>query len=138
MESAAALALSTGDQGIVRQDALIRFPVVPRADLAGAVNNTKRQVDVGSRAHQSTYYTINLSFGTPGQSVPVLIDTGSSELWVNPLCNKASYGLPQPLCSPATILNIVDPFGVRRDWKRRLCRWICQLLLRWRLRWRWS
>ncbi|KAK1997437.1 eukaryotic aspartyl protease [Colletotrichum falcatum] len=37
----------------------------------------------------STTYLIELSIGTPGQDTKVAIDTGSSELWVNPNCNKA-------------------------------------------------
>ncbi|KAK3330497.1 aspartic peptidase domain-containing protein [Apodospora peruviana] len=35
-------------------------------------------------------YLIELSIGTPGQSVKVAIDTGSDELWVNPDCNDPS------------------------------------------------
>lgn len=37
----------------------------------------------------STTYLIELSIGTPGQDTKVAIDTGSSELWVNPLCANA-------------------------------------------------
>ncbi|KAK2041498.1 eukaryotic aspartyl protease [Colletotrichum somersetense] len=37
----------------------------------------------------STTYLIELSIGTPGQDTKVAIDTGSSELWVNPNCNSA-------------------------------------------------
>lgn len=87
---AAALALSS-DTNVVQQHGLIRFPVIPQAQSVPAVaaNNTRRQITLGSTVHQSTYYTIPLVFGTPGQSVPVLIDTGSSELWANPTCSKS-------------------------------------------------
>ncbi|KAK7973979.1 hypothetical protein PG989_015827 [Apiospora arundinis] len=34
-------------------------------------------------------YLIELSIGTPGQPVKVAIDTGSSELWVNPNCKTS-------------------------------------------------
>ncbi|KAK2010080.1 eukaryotic aspartyl protease [Colletotrichum eremochloae] len=37
----------------------------------------------------STTYLIELDIGNPGQDTKVAIDTGSSELWVNPNCNKA-------------------------------------------------
>ena len=30
-----------------------------------------------------------MSIGTPGQTVRVAVDTGSSELWVNPQCSTA-------------------------------------------------
>ncbi|KAK1977058.1 eukaryotic aspartyl protease [Colletotrichum cereale] len=37
----------------------------------------------------STTYLIELNIGSPGQDTKVAIDTGSSELWVNPNCVKA-------------------------------------------------
>ncbi|KAF6799408.1 eukaryotic aspartyl protease [Colletotrichum musicola] len=37
----------------------------------------------------STAYLIELDIGTPGQDTKVALDTGSSELWVNPNCNTA-------------------------------------------------
>uniref|UniRef100_L2FRF4 Secreted aspartic proteinase n=1 Tax=Colletotrichum fructicola (strain Nara gc5) TaxID=1213859 RepID=L2FRF4_COLFN len=37
----------------------------------------------------STTYLIELDIGTPGQDTKVALDTGSSELWVNPNCQKA-------------------------------------------------
>jgi hypothetical protein len=37
----------------------------------------------------SISYLVELSIGTPGQSTFVAIDTGSSELWVNPDCSNA-------------------------------------------------
>jgi hypothetical protein len=36
----------------------------------------------------SISYLVELSIGTPGQSVKVAIDTGSDELWVNPDCTS--------------------------------------------------
>ncbi|KAK1730082.1 eukaryotic aspartyl protease [Colletotrichum acutatum] len=37
----------------------------------------------------TTTYLIELNIGTPGQDTKVAIDTGSSELWVNPNCANA-------------------------------------------------
>ncbi|KAK5659806.1 hypothetical protein OQA88_1018 [Cercophora sp. LCS_1] len=73
---------------VVSQDGFIRFPIVPRGDVAA--NHTKRQLDVGSKVHQTTYYTINLKLGNFAQSVPFLIDTFSSETWANPTCSKSA------------------------------------------------
>lgn len=44
--------------------------------------------------YSSVAYMIELDLGTPAQTVKVIVDTGSSELWVNPDCDTAS-SLPQ-------------------------------------------
>ncbi|KAK1764093.1 acid protease [Phialemonium atrogriseum] len=49
---------------------------------------TKRDFDVPLYNVTSISYLIELSIGTPGQSVKVAIDTGSDELWVNPNCSS--------------------------------------------------
>jgi hypothetical protein len=60
-------------------------------NLSGAVDLTRRQNVVGlGKEREGTLYTIELSIGTPGEKVLVQIDTGSDELWVNPVCSTAS------------------------------------------------
>lgn len=44
--------------------------------------------------YSSVSYLVELDLGSPGQTVKVVIDTGSSELWVNPDCTTAA-SLPQ-------------------------------------------
>ncbi|AEO62142.1 hypothetical protein MYCTH_2313164 [Thermothelomyces thermophilus ATCC 42464] len=82
------------DNRMVQQDGLLRYPLMPRLGnlLFGKhANITRRQIDTGIFDPLSgTLYTIELTLGTPGQTVPVQFDTGSDMLWVNPVCSKAA------------------------------------------------
>lgn len=51
---------------------------------------TRRDQDVPLFNITSVSYLIELSIGTPGQSIKVAIDTGSDELWVNPDCTSST------------------------------------------------
>ncbi|KAK3906135.1 aspartic peptidase domain-containing protein [Staphylotrichum tortipilum] len=82
------------DNRMVQEDGLIRYPIVPKhggSPFGKHSNATKRQIGTDSFAKRSgTAYIIELTLGTPGQTVPVQFDTGSSELWVNPVCSKST------------------------------------------------
>lgn len=46
--------------------------------------------------NEQSFYMANISVGTPGQNIGVLIDTGSSDLWImnssNPYCKSSNSG----------------------------------------------
>ncbi|KAH6607266.1 hypothetical protein Trco_003579, partial [Trichoderma cornu-damae] len=79
----------------------VTSPVFPRAEagdgfLSIPVGTIKRPHKVGRRSaidatleNMDFFYAIQVGLGTPPQNVTVLVDTGSSELWVNPDCSTA-------------------------------------------------
>lgn len=75
----------------IQSDGFVRYPLVPQQGAPLVGRHAKRQQGAESIDRRSgTLYTIDLRFGTPGQLVPVKVDTGSSELWTNPTCSKSS------------------------------------------------
>lgn len=81
------------DNRMVQIDGILKFPVTGNhGDVPDYVHNgpSKRQ-DGSALGNQlrGNFYTIPLSIGTPGNRVDVVFDTGSWELWVNPICSKS-------------------------------------------------
>ncbi|GAO16866.1 uncharacterized protein UV8b_06873 [Ustilaginoidea virens] len=79
------------DNQLAQQPGLIRYPITVTPGAPHKNSFLRRQVDVAVRPEQSAFfYSIELQFGTPPQPVSVNFDTGSAELWINPVCKKSN------------------------------------------------
>jgi hypothetical protein len=72
-------------------EGFIRYPITVREEPAPAANVARRQDEVPLKNQATgTLYTVKLTIGTPPQPVEVQLDTGSHELWVNPVCSTSN------------------------------------------------
>ncbi|EOO00448.1 putative candidapepsin precursor protein [Phaeoacremonium minimum UCRPA7] len=75
--------------GIVRSSVTAKRPAsnLTRRDIASLA---RRQDDVTvTNQKGGTSYTIDVDIGTPAQTITLILDTGSSDLWVNPTCSES-------------------------------------------------
>ena len=93
----------------------IKFPVDRHNFTASALRSGKRQDSVDlTKQELGTSYTIQLQLGTPPQNAIVQLDTGSTDLWVNPNCANIDGATQVAFCnsfprySPAASSSFVD------------------------------
>ncbi|KAK4210786.1 aspartic peptidase domain-containing protein [Rhypophila decipiens] len=84
-----ALAASTSTKNLAtRGNGYLRHPI---RTVPGSPKLRRRQeVEATAPHNRGATYTIDIELGTPPQTVTVILDTGSNDLWVNPVCQTAN------------------------------------------------
>ncbi|KAJ9155711.1 hypothetical protein NKR23_g2007 [Pleurostoma richardsiae] len=73
------------DQGI----SFLHLPVRTGTRHIRAPGLSRRAFSPVNFTKSADYYTVLLSIGTPPQKISVELDTGSADIWVNPICANA-------------------------------------------------
>lgn len=74
---------------VARGDGIIRTPVNAIAGPAPRLRIRQNEVEVLNQRNGARY-AVEIEIGTPAQTVTLIVDTGSPNTWVNPVCETAN------------------------------------------------
>ncbi|CAI4046144.1 hypothetical protein SKDZ_12G1690 [Saccharomyces kudriavzevii ZP591] len=104
---------------ILPREKYVKIPFVKNQDGAGNVLSKRSNGhEKFVLANEQSFYSVELAIGTPSQSLTVLLDTGSADLWVpskgNPYCGSVmdcdQYGVFDKTKSSTFKANKSSPF----------------------------
>ncbi|KAK3291266.1 aspartic peptidase domain-containing protein [Chaetomium fimeti] len=85
----AAAAASEPNRIVTRGDGIIRSPVRPIAGSGPNLRARQNEVEVLNQ-RSGTRYGVEIEIGTPPQTLTLILDTGSPNTWINPVCETAN------------------------------------------------
>ena len=85
---------------------IVRYSITG-VDTSWANLGRRQDVDLLKQQNGSSYL-IELGIGTPPQKVLVQLDTGSTDLWVNPSCNRQLSAANKNYCRTLPIFQPAD------------------------------
>ncbi|PYI09206.1 yapsin [Aspergillus sclerotiicarbonarius CBS 121057] len=91
--------------------AVVEIPI-ERRQTTRSLQKRDSTVGVSLQNIEDSYYSLNLTLGTPGQQVMLTLDTGSSDLWVN-IPNSTYCSADDDPCSPYGVFTASDSSTIK-------------------------